>query len=116
MVSFSCTCLCNSNKFIDNLYLSQSLILFNIFLLNRIKCGKSYFWQPSVNNLLTVSDKVENILVIKYHPSDKSSFIIVRKIVLLKIVFDNKGSLLTEFTQCLTEKVFFCVDRFSIFI
>ena len=69
-----------------------------------------------MKNLLTVSDKVENILIIKYHPSYKSSFIIVHKIVLLKIVFDNKSSLLTEFTQCLTEKVFFCVDRFSIFL
>ena len=40
-------------------------MLFNFFLVIRIKCGKSYFWQPSVNNLLTVSDKVENILITK---------------------------------------------------
>ena len=53
----------------------------------------------------------------KNHPyHDKSSFIKVRKIILLKIVFDNKGRLLKEFTQCLTKKVFFCVDPFSIFL
>ena len=50
----------------------------------------------------------------KNHPyHNKSSFITVR---ILKIVFDNKGGLLIEFTQFLTKKVFFCVDPISIFL
>ena len=90
-------------------------MLFNFFLVNRIKCGKSYFWQPSVNNLLTVSDKVENILITKTTLTI-IKVALLRYAKLLKIVFDNKGGLLIEFTQFLTKKVFFCVDPISIFL
>ena len=46
----------------------------------------------------------------KNHPyHNKSSFIKVRKITLLKIVFDNKDGLLIAFTQCLKQKgLFLC--------
>jgi len=50
----------------------------------------------------------------KTHPyHNKSSFIKVRKIILLKIVFDNKGGLLIEFSQCLTKKVFSVLIHFQ---
>ena len=55
----------------------------------------------------------------KNHPyHNKSSLIYygTQNYLLLKIVFDNKGGLLIEFTQFLTKKVLFCVDPISIFL